>query len=283
MKVGQEDIAVCFVSNRGYFQHFYAALASFLDNNPGGHEVFLFNEDIPDSAFATLNDWVKSRSPESQVFDVKLDTSVLPEFTGYWEKLGKQVFHRLLIPDELPKRFNYALYVDADIIFYQPFAIDPAALEGHTITAIRDSISDILSPKRDLEKYFNAGIMFINIQAWKAKDSLARLLNHTPKKTLFAEQELLNEVFAGDWYELDQKFNYPSIHIKKQRGTYVMKNGDVPVNIHFLGGVKPWRYWVPGSALYWQYVARTPFRRKTRSIPQTMLKSFVHLLRKRFN
>lgn len=269
---------ICFVSNYAYLQHFYAALASFVKNNPGGHQFYLFNEDISEPDFSALMQWLRRKSPESVITDVKLDTSILPEFTGYWEKLGRQVFHRLLIPDELPDGYAHALYLDADIIFCKPFALPADAVENYTIAAIRDSISSILSPKRGLDKYFNAGIMLINITRWKANHSLKKLLAHQPKKTLFAEQELLNEVFAGDWYEMDFSLNYPFIQLKVGLSGYRMKNGEKPVNIHYLGGIKPWKYWVPGSLLYWNYVLQTPFWYRAFIIPKTMFKSVAHIL-----
>ena len=278
MRLNDREVAICFVSNYGYLQHFYAAVASFVRNNPGGHHFFLFNEDISETDFNLLKNWLKKKSPHSTITDAKLDTSVLPEFTGYWQKLGRQVFHRLLIPDEIPDSYAHALYLDADIIFCKPFILPEEATEKHTIAAIRDSISSILSPKRGLDKYFNAGIMLIDIAKWKSKNSLDKLLSHQPQKTLFAEQELLNEVFAGDWYELDFQFNYPSIHLRLGYNGYRMKDGEKPVNVHYLGGVKPWRYWVPGSLLYWYYVLQTPFWYRVFTIPGTMFKSVAHVL-----
>lgn len=282
MRIKEDNVAICFVSNMGYLQHFYSALASFIKFNKGEHEFFLFNEDIPEKEIYKLKNWLLSISPKSEMTDVKLDTSRLPNFTGYWEKLGKQVFHRLLIPNELSERFKYALYLDADIIINDQLDFDSHTLSNHTIAAIKDSISDVLAPKRNLPAYFNAGIMLINVSRWRQKDSLSKLLVHKPAFTLFAEQELLNEVFEGDWQEIDSRFNYPANKLLLTMNGYKMKNGGRPAIIHYLGGIKPWKLWVRGSFLYWNFIWQTPNKWRILHAPLTVFNSLLHLCKKPF-
>jgi len=282
MNIDGQPVAVCFVSNMGYLQHFCAALVSFLKVNQGSHEIFLFNEDISSQTIVVLQKMVERESPHSILIDQKLDTSRLPKFSGYWEKLGVQVFHRLLIAEELPKRFNYALYLDADIIFQNAIQFEGLPFSEFSVFAVRDTISHILAPKRGLEKYFNAGIMLLNVARWRELDAVNRLLTHTPKVTRFAEQELLNEVFADDWHELPSRFNYAANRLRIDGLNYRMSNGETPVIIHYLGGVKPWKYWVRGSFLYWKYVWQTPFKGSILRAPKTVLNSLVHLLKKLF-
>jgi lipopolysaccharide biosynthesis glycosyltransferase len=279
MKIAGENAAVCFVSNAGYVQHFYVALLSFLKTNPGQHDIFLFNEDIAEATINELKQFTTKHAPQSVLHDAKLDTSRLNHFTGYWEKLGKQVFHRLLITDLLPKKFKYALYLDADIVVYQGLNFDGLPLSDYSVFAVEDAISHILAPKRGLPNYFNAGIMLLNVSRWIEKGAVEKLLNHKPVKTLFAEQELLNEVFASDWFALDKSFNYGAHRLHKTPIAHRMSNGSKPRIIHYVGPIKPWLYWVKGSFLYWYYVWQTPFRGQVLTIPKMIFSSIKHKLR----
>ncbi len=280
MKISGENAAVCFVSNAGYVQHFYVALLSFLKSNPVQHDIFLFNEDIAEAKMDELRKFTSKHSTQSVLHDIKLDTTRLDHFTGYWEKLGKQVFHRLLITDLIPKNFKYALYLDADIVVYQALNFDDLPLNNFSVFAVEDAISHILAPKRGLATYFNAGIMLLNVSRWKEKGAVEKLLTHKPVKTLFAEQELLNEVFVDDWFALDKSYNYAAHRLHKTPFAHRMANGLKPRIIHYVGPIKPWLYWVKGSLLYWRYVWQTPFRKQLLKMPVTMLASIKHKLNK---
>jgi lipopolysaccharide biosynthesis glycosyltransferase len=275
-----KNVAICFVSNSGYVQHFYVALLSFLKSNPGQHDVFLFNEDITENAIKNLRQFITRHSPKSVLHDVKLDTTRLNHFTGYWEKLGKQVFHRLLITEELPESYEFALYMDADIVVNGPLHFEDLPLNAYSVFAVEDAISHILAPKRGLPSYFNAGIMLLNVQRWREKNAVETLLNHQPVKILFAEQELLNEVFAGDWFGMDKSYNYGAHRLKGTPFKHNMKNGQKPHIIHYVGPIKPWIYWVKGSLLYWRYVWQTPFKGQILNIPKTIWNSIVHKISK---
>ena len=278
MKIYGHETAVCFVSNLEYVPHFCVEMLLFAHYNPGAHAIYLFNEDIPDSEFITLRRALKKISPESELRDIKLDTQRLNHFTGYWEKLGKQVFHRLLITEELPESIEYALYLDADIVIRNPFAFDELPLNDFSVFAVKDAISDILAPKRGLPSYFNAGVMLLNVRRWKEKDAVNKLLRHKPVKTLFAEQELLNEVFVGDWFALNQAYNFGAHRLKKAPFSYRMRGGEEPKVIHYVGPIKPWIYWVRGSLLYWSWIFKSPYKTTALRMPLTLVNTLKHKL-----
>jgi len=270
-----EKIAICFVSNQSYLQHFYAALYSFLKTNPGDHFIFLFNEDVDADKTEEITRFIKDISPESTFKDVKIDTTKVDHFTGYWEKLGKQTFYRLLIPNLLQETFKYVLYVDSDIIFRRPIEFEEFSKEN-VICAVKDTISDILAPERGLEKYFNAGVILIDVQAWQANSSLEKLLNAKPKRKTFADQELLNDVFENRWTELPIELNYPAHRLRFKGFQYIGRDKVNPHIVHYLGGIKPWIFWLRGSLLYWSAVWFTPYRWQVLTIPKTILNSLLH-------
>ena len=276
--INKKDIAICFVANQAYLPHFSVALISFIENNADPYEIFLFNEDVDEESFNKLVELLNNKVSEARLHDVKLDTSRLSHFTGYWEKLGKQVYHRLLIADLLPNQFKYALYLDSDIVVNGSFNWEEFPSEGFPVAAVKDNISHILAPKRGLKNYFNAGVMWLNLPLWQEMKAVDKLLTHKPKITRFAEQELLNEVFANNWFELSPKYNYAAHHLTNNK---LLKNGQIPVVIHYVGPIKPWLYWVRGSKLYWHYLSLTPYAKGVSSKSITVWNSIKHLWKSR--
>ena len=278
METKQSPLAVCFVSNKRYLPHWSVTIASFLAHHKEGYEIYLFNEDVDKATFAALKTWVAQIDLKSALIDMKLDTSRLNHFTGYWEKLGKQVFHRLLIPELLPKKHKHALYLDADIVINDAFLWSDFPKNGFPVAAVRDNISHLLAPKRGLEKYFNAGVMWMDLRLWRDENAVEKLLSHQPKITRFAEQEVLNEVFDHRWYELPLKYNFAANHL--YRG-YKMKNGETPAVIHYAGPIKPWIYWVKGSSLYWKHLEQTLYTSTQTQQLKTVWHTLKHLWQSR--
>jgi lipopolysaccharide biosynthesis glycosyltransferase len=91
------------------------------------------------------------------------------------------------------------------------------------------------------EKYFNAGIMFIDLEKWRKIE-----INHKAERIIeddniefkFWDQDILNILFDGDYLELEKKFNY-AVDVENFS---VNKNSimDKAVLIHYSGSKKPW-------------------------------------------
>jgi len=282
MKYQNQPVAICFVSNIAYMQHLSVTLVSLLIHSAGEHNIFIFSEDITDADLLSIRRMTKKYSANSMLSLIAVDGTQFNQVKGYWPGLGKQVFHRLLIPDLIPEEYSYALYMDADIVVLGEINLPQNVLEGVTIAAVRDSISHILAPKRNMDKYFNAGVMVIDVKRWKAMNAFEKIMQSKPKKTLFAEQEMLNEVFKNDWAELPNTLNYPSQHTTLFVGGYKTKSGEKPVIVHYLGGLKPWKYWVRCSELYWKYLQKTPYPYKKSLVWATIWQSVTHVFKKRF-
>jgi lipopolysaccharide biosynthesis glycosyltransferase len=129
---------------------------------------------------------------------------------------------------------------------------------------------------KDLEmsensRYFNAGVMLINLDMWRRdhiKERVIEVVRKKPWAIQFADQCGLNSVVDGKWKELHPKFNLQSFFLEAKTNTYApsFPKGELaaairsPVILHYSGSAKPWHfgYKHPYRGLYWKYLRKTP-------------------------
>ena len=99
--------------------------------------------------------------------------------------------------------------------------------------------------------YFNAGVLLIDLAAWRVADVSRRLLEcleEHRRHVVFWDQYALNVVLAGRWGQLDLRWNqgshvfhYPTWEQSPfDRQTYEQVRRD-PYIVHFTTRAKPWR------------------------------------------
>jgi lipopolysaccharide biosynthesis glycosyltransferase len=152
--------------------------------------------------------------------------------------LNHATYLRLLIPEIVPSGTSKVIYLDSDLLIRRDLGLlwdEPidnfAVLAGQetgspyvdaevvfagnrkkysklgTTRPIRNYQALGMNPRR---KTFNAGILVINVDFWRANDIPAKamqcLVDNEPH-VLFCDQYALNVVLANDWRELDTRWN----------------------------------------------------------------------------
>jgi len=184
---------------------------------------------------------------------------------------------RLLIPGLLPSEVQKVIYLDCDLVVNEDLSeLWDADIGGNSLLAVRDTIGWVGNPDggvsnyRELgipgdAKYFNSGVLFVNVTKWRESGTSARLLNYLTKNQAiirYEDQEVLNAVLFDDWGELDFRWNWQIIWRGVRIGTHKM--AWVPERtrksiIHFITGEKPW---LPGcdyeeKEYFFRYLDRT--------------------------
>ncbi len=197
-------------------------------------------------------------------------------------------YYRILIPRLLPGDVRRVIYLDADLLVRADLSrLWDHDLAGHLCLAAQDCAAPYLdaaavlanfdrceqflgSPRpipnfRELglspqAAYFNAGVLLIDLEAWRAGDLSTRLLaclDEHKQHIRWWDQYALNVVLAGRWGALDARWNqgsqvyrYPTANRSPyDQETYEQLRED-PYIVHFTTRYKPW---VPSC--------RHPFRR----------------------
>lgn len=228
---------------------------------------------------------------------VDVEPSAL-ESLPVWGRMSATTYARLLLPTLLPPSIDRVIWLDCDMIIRADLgALWTHPLDGCAALAVQDMIVPYVSCTDGIAQYealglepqaeyFNAGIMVVNLDRWRADDVPRRVLEylHThAREVVYWDQEGLNAVLAGDWGALDPRWNqnagvagrsyYRPEHLDGETYQRVVED---PWIIHFSGNLKPWMLHDttdPARALYFQYLDRTAWAgwRPRRTLWSTIL------------
>lgn len=161
------------------------------------------------------------------------------------------VYLRLALPQAFAGQYRRILYLDADIFIQRGdfAALLDVDMGNRPIAAVRDN-SQWRTPNRRPRQfrrlglptapYFNAGVMLIDVDRWRAADIAGRAiaLGETNRDRMIRhDQNLLNSVLQGDWAELSPVWNWQYTRASNLIETMVGAN-----LIHFIGPKKPWNH-----------------------------------------
>lgn len=186
----------------------------------------------------------------------------------------KATYYRLLIETIVPH--DKVLYIDADIVVNGSLkvlwdtditdtylaAVEEPLYTGHELGMLADA------------RYFNAGVMLINLKKWRDECISNQVLEFVRKKShalIWLDQCALNAIINGRWKRVCPKFNLQTpifdMDSKLRDSRYDFGNiQDAiqnPVIIHYTGYSKPWHILNehPYKKKYWHYLRMTPYKR----------------------
>jgi lipopolysaccharide biosynthesis glycosyltransferase len=224
-----------------------------------------------------------------------------------WGRLDPAVYQRLMLPGMLPESVHRAIWLDCDLVIRQDLGrLWDVDLADRHVLAVQDIIVPYVSSfmgvahHADLGipadgKYFNAGVMVMNLPLWRDHDVLGQVVTYLDEyrdDVVFLEQEALNAVLASKWGELDPRWNqnasvagqpfFRPRHLDAR--TYERLVSD-PWIVHFNGRIKPWstRKPSPSRRLYQHYLDATPWAgwRPPRSVAGFLLGAYESSLPRR--
>jgi len=116
------------------------------------------------------------------------------------------------------------------------------------------------------QKIFNSGVMLINLRKWRHEHVSARAfiyLDAARQYLRWHDQEALNVVLAGDWDELDSRWNVTMHTVRTsadtRRHAELIKN---PYIVHFNSARKPWQtdFSLGFQDLFYHYLDTTAWK-----------------------
>lgn len=152
------------------------------------------------------------------------------------------VFARLLIPELLS--CAKALYLDSDCIVTADLSpLWNTDMSGYYVAGVADR--DALKKERRRNPhlpypatYFNAGVMLMNLDAWREHDVAGSVVSYVREYApFFGEQTGINVVAAGKALALPETWNFMLHRWSRKRATNI-----VPSIIHCTGRCKPWQH-----------------------------------------
>ena len=255
-----------------YQQHAAVCLASLLANNP---ELFF--------------DIVLVAQPTERLDEEKLRRS-LTQFANHSLRFIKfsipsnlylpliahftiDTYTRLWVKEFFPKDVKRVLYLDADIVVVGGVApLWSANLAGALLGAVDIPGSDQgvrLLGLRHEDGYFNAGVLLIDLEQWRAIRAEEIVIDYIRKNSdrIMYDQDALNACFYNCTKRLDYKWNvirpfyWEPLVLPLKRAEIEAIRREARI-IHFNGGSKPWSYFCdhPRRAEYQRYLRMTEWR-----------------------
>lgn len=250
------------------------------------------------------------RDPRTTITWLSPDLNQVNDFRTE-SHLNHVTYLRLLMAELLPSQLNRVIYLDADLLVLRSIR-DMWDLEliGAPVAAVYDSFTPYLNTRETIGRptacdrdqstslpipnyrelglageslYFNAGVMVVNLAAWREQrvfKSSGDLLRKHAEHARFCDQYALNILFSQRWKSLDPRWNQNSIlcHISEANcplppaGLRLVR--DDPWIVHFSWIEKPWHYGCkhPYVDQFFEVVDRTDWRGWRPAAPRRTLR-----------
>ncbi len=235
-------------------------LTSILLNNPDCKlHVHVFLNSISPEDFGKLKT-LTNQYRNIQIDMYYIDVSVFKNF-----HVGKSytvaTYNRIIVAQVLYPSISKLLYIDADTLCVGKISeLKKLTFNGKMILAVLDSGDWLSAHKKeinipDTQDYFNAGVLYIDLQKWnefEMSEKMIKLLNE--RKLSFQDQDAINLLAGEQIQAIPVKFN--------QFFLMNEENDAIPSDtlfLHFAGSLKPWQPWCenPKKAVYYEYLNKS--------------------------
>jgi lipopolysaccharide biosynthesis glycosyltransferase len=267
--VDDRPVSIACAADENYVRPLAAMLRSVVDNLGEGRtaEIYVLHSNISSADQSKVVEGWPSRCTVNWIeTDSKL-------FAGLplWGRMPVSTYFRLAMADMLPASLARVIWLDCDLLVIDDIAeLWDVGIDGHHAGAAQDAVVPFVSSRFGIARYadlgidararyFNAGVMLIDLERWRADSIQSRAADYLMKHqstVMFWDQEGLNAVLAGKWAEIDERWNHnasvPRINGAKAKS---------PSIVHFAGSLKPWRYRTRHALrkLYYDYLDRTAY------------------------
>lgn len=293
-----DPLHVVFAANRAYVPYVSAAITSVRANLPPAVplDVTILSRDITPTEIGWPN---RGAADSLRCFSPDVDRSTLP--IRPTDHLTIETYYRLFLEMAFDETVKRVVYLDADLVVLGDLsklaAIDlggkavGAAIDIH-VRRWGDGGAALWGQATDDRPYFNAGVLVIDLDAWRTRQVRQRALDFLASnrdRILYWDQDALNVVLADDWTELDPRWNRMTDYWDHMReGTLPFTRETIaslrdPFIVHFASPNKPWNgFRHPDRRVFDTYVTMAGFgshrmtflkalKRKTGSVLRTMI------------
>lgn len=261
-----ETINIIFSSDNNYAPYMGVAICSIFENKKEG---YLIDINILDGGIAEDNK-IKLKVLEDKynfkINYIKMDTNFFKDFY-ISRQITQASYYRILIPDLLPN-IQKALYLDCDIIVINDiFELYNINIDNYYFAAVDeenygvDRLKNLRIPEN--EKYFNAGVMLINLKKWRETNinkKIIEFIREENHKLDSHDQDAINAILFGQWLNIPYKYNYTSMLVSIHPIDYNQITNNIII-IHYTG-LKPWNYSSINvlNKKYFYYFLKTPWK-----------------------
>lgn len=229
------------------------AIVSILENNKGtACSVYVLTDSLNNKnreLFSYLSDYYKQRITVTEISAESFNNLKVRS------RYPKSMYYRFLLPDLIAD--TKVLYLDCDIIVRKPLsAFYNTDLTDIAAAVVEDAQGDDILLHNRIRysgKYFNSGVMLINLDYWRdncIKDTLVDFILKNPDRCFYPDQDALNIVLENGVKFVDYGNNCQELWFTKldrlqfsfTKFSAVIDAIKDPVIVHYTSTLKPWFY-----------------------------------------
>jgi len=269
-----KKIKVVSVSDDNYSQHLGVMLYSLFKNHLSDEKLEV---SIIDGGISPGNKLkIEGIGKEFNILItfLKIDKKIYQNF-----KIGHHVNHstyyRISIPELLDNSIKKVIFLDCDLIFKKDISrLWEIDISEHFIAAVEaPKFNRQISLKMPANsKYFNSGVMLINLEKWRQyniSSQVLKFIENNLDKIILWDQDALNAILHDRWKELSPKWNQQTIMFEIDINDTNYNKGEFmeaiinPSIIHYTTSSKPWHYMNehPFKNEYYKYLKKIPWRK----------------------
>lgn len=269
------EIACC--TDRGYLKYCVTMWLSLFDHHQGEEVgIHLLTNGLEAEEIEKARRIVEAHGARFAAYDV--DGALLDALPkGQYGYITSTTYARLFLPVILPEQVERVIYLDCDLLVTDsllPLWNYPLG-EGHEVAAVEDSCSanaryySRLHLSAEKHRYFNAGVLLVNLEAWRRNGFVERAKNLLCGGELqldYADQDVLNVLCCGRTTYLPFRYNLQEAMLRRyvpemsdEARSKIVESLSSPAVIHFTYILKPWTYesFHPYRSLFYHYFDQT--------------------------
>ena len=268
-------VEIFMACDANYAPHLCAAMASAMDNTRRSLRFNILSNALPEGIRAKIAECAGTRA---EVEFLEVDKSLFAGFDVKLKHLSIEACYRYCAAKIRPE-LGKAVYLDCDTIVLGDIGeLFDSDISGVCAGGVDDVIKESYVKSLGLGRYFNSGVMLLNLAKMRETRADERLFKTTAElsgKSKYLDQDALNIVFAGDEIFLPQKWNAVAPLFRRSPKSKfappceLAEAAENPAIAHFTGPDKPWK--IPRSMLahpfapaYFYYLSKTPFAAEAR-------------------
>lgn len=237
-------------------------MTSIMLNNPNQNIAFhVFTDGLEKSDIERLQVLAQNERVDITIYYINLEVFLnFPTASGW----SHATYYRFIMGEKLYGLTDKMLYLDADILCVGSLqGLLETDMGNNIILGIDDYMTDFDARAKKLSihhgRYFNAGVMYIDVNKWHAEkiaDRAVQLIMENPQKYEFLDQDVLNVLLDGKTRYVDKKWD----HIYNM-SFMKHKLPEDTILIHYTGD-KPWQRWTEHHFMverYYEYIKRSPW------------------------
>lgn len=231
------------------------SISSVLLHNQGLNIHFhLFTDTITEDYQQKLDKLVQKFSANITVYVMDAEGLKVLPCGNAW---SHATYFRFIAFEYLSEKIDELLYIDADVVCKGSLMeLTKINFDGRVAAVIQDVedsrsyAAERLNTPDFNDEYFNAGVIFANLNEWKKQEFFSKafsILLDKNNKFAFLDQDVLNIMFRGKTIFLPRI--YDAIYGIKQElksknlSSYKEYITEDTILIHYIGVTKPWNSW----------------------------------------